>query len=53
MLSLLKLHPKVIDIVADLGDALPSRIVTERKLRPLTKLSGAEQLAGVKEMILG
>ena len=44
MLGLLKLDPSVIDAIVHLGDPLLEPIVTERRLRPLTKLDPSQQL---------
>jgi hypothetical protein len=41
--SLLRLHPEVLQQIAALGDPLQAPIVTERKLRDVSKLSAAEQ----------
>jgi hypothetical protein len=43
VLQLLKLTPKVLDVVTGLGDPLPSSIVTERRLRSLANLTVEEQ----------
>jgi hypothetical protein len=51
VLQLLKLTPKVLDVVTDLGDPLPSSIVTERRLRSLAKLTVEEQCRRI-DMIL-
>lgn len=51
VLQLLKLTPKVLEILIDLGDPLPSPIVTERRLRSLTRLAAEEQCQRI-EMLL-
>jgi len=43
VLRLLKLCPEVLDLVASLGDPLPSPVITERSLRPLVDLPPEEQ----------
>jgi hypothetical protein len=43
VLSLLRLHPEVLQQIAALGDPLPAPIVTERKLRDVSKLCATEQ----------
>jgi hypothetical protein len=42
-LSLLRIHPEVLQQIAALGDPLRAPIVTERKLRDVSGLSSAEQ----------
>lgn len=44
ILNLLRLSPRVIGIVRDLGDPLPSRTITERQLRRIINLPSEEQL---------
>jgi len=44
VLSLLRLHPDILEHVRSLPAGTPSRLVTERSLRPLTRLSFEEQL---------
>jgi hypothetical protein len=48
VLRLLKLTPTVLKMVADLGDPLPSPILTERRLRPIVDLPAVEQVERVK-----
>jgi hypothetical protein len=43
VLGLLELAPEVVEAIAALGDPLPQPIISERLLRPLRKLSPAEQ----------
>ena len=43
VLRLLQLSPEVVNAIADLGDSLPGRIVTERSLRPMANLPAEEQ----------
>jgi len=43
VLRLLSLDPEVLATIARLGDPLPSRIVTERRLRPIVGLPPKEQ----------
>jgi len=42
-ISLLKLTPEVIETVEQMGDPMPKRYVTERKLRSLVKLPSERQ----------
>jgi hypothetical protein len=51
VLQLLKLTPMVLAFVTDLGDPLPSPIVTERRLRSLANLTVEEQCRRI-DMIL-
>ena len=44
-MSLLKLHPRILDVVRMLPPGTPERLVTERKLRPLARLAVNQQLA--------
>jgi hypothetical protein len=43
VLRLPSLLPEVLKILADLGDPLPTLIVTERRLRPIVYLLAEEQ----------
>jgi hypothetical protein len=52
VLNLLRLAPRAIRIVLDLGDPLPSPMVTERQLRQLINLPRHSQLKEL-EIILG
>jgi len=44
-ISLLKLTPEVIETVEQMGDPMPKRYVTERRLRSLVKLPSERQRA--------
>lgn len=52
VLRLLKLAPKVLEKIADLGDPLTSRTVTERKLRPFVNLPEGEQKKRIRKLFL-
>ena len=52
MLNLLRLTPRVIGMVMDLGDPLPAPTVTERQLRRLINRSVRDQLKEIM-IILG
>jgi transcriptional regulator with XRE-family HTH domain len=43
ILRLLRLAPDVLQKIAELGDPLPTPIITERTLRPVAGLNSAEQ----------
>jgi len=45
LLDLLRLHPDVRAAILALPPGTPARLVTERKLRPLTRMSWDRQLA--------
>jgi hypothetical protein len=51
VLQLLKLTPKVLEILIDLGDPLPSPVVTERWLRALTRLAAEEQVQRIQMLL--
>jgi hypothetical protein len=51
MLRLLRLHPEVLEAIAALGDPLPSRLVTERMLRPIVDLPAQAQLVWVERCL--
>jgi hypothetical protein len=51
VLHLLKLTPEVLDVITDLGDPLPSPIVTERRLRSLTRLTVEEQFQRIHMLL--
>ena len=44
-ITLLKLTPEVIEVVEQMGDPMPKRYVTERRLRSLVKLPSERQRA--------
>ena len=46
--TLLKLAPEVIKAVEQMGDPMPKRYVTERRLRALVKLPSERQRAKIK-----
>jgi hypothetical protein len=52
ILNLLRLAPRVIGMVMDLGDPLPAPMVTERQLRQLINRSARDQLKEIM-IILG
>lgn len=43
ILRLLRLAPNVLQQIAELGDPLPTPIITERMLRPIVELSPDDQ----------
>jgi hypothetical protein len=51
VLNLLKLSPEVVDMVASLGDPIKSRIITEKRLRPILALTEERQKAEVEIML--
>ena len=52
VLGLLRLGPRAFREIEALGDPLPSRIVTERKLRPITILPGRAQESRIRKMLV-
>ncbi|MCX6353950.1 MAG: hypothetical protein NTZ78_03460 [Candidatus Aureabacteria bacterium] len=52
VLGLLRLCPQALTQIEALGDPLSSRVVTERKLRPLNMLSGKDQESRLKRIVL-
>jgi len=48
ILNLLNLTPLVLEAVAVLGDQLPSGLVSEHRLRPLTSLPRQEQIRALE-----
>lgn len=44
-ISLLKLAPEVIQKIEEIGDPMPKRYITERKLRALVKIPNEKQKA--------
>lgn len=48
-MSLLKLQPRILESVRMLEPGTPERLVTERKLRRLARLSFDEQLAAAAD----
>ncbi len=53
LMGLLKLHPTIKDYIRSLPPGTPSRLVTEKGLRPLTFLSPKEQLHRAAELLPG
>ena len=51
LLSLLKLDPAILDAIRALPARTPERVVTERKLRSLTRLPHSEQLEAARRFI--
>lgn len=51
MLRLLRLCPEVQECIVALGDPLPSRIITERALRPMVALPAQGQKQGVEVLL--
>ena len=49
LMSLLKLHPRLLERVRTLEPGTPERLVTERKLRPLASLTLKHQLAAAAD----
>jgi hypothetical protein len=45
LLDLLRLHPDIRTAISELPPGTPERFVTERKLRPITRLPWERQLA--------
>jgi hypothetical protein len=50
VLALLHLHPDILDAIRALPPGTPSRRLTERQLRPLTRLPQAQQLAAIQRL---
>ena len=50
ILSILKLCPEVLEVVAELGDPLPSPLVTEHRLRTLVNSPIDEQRRWAQEL---
>jgi cell division inhibitor SulA len=53
LMSLLLLHPDILDYVRNLPVGTPERLVTEKKLRTLTKLPVSQQLARAARVLTG
>jgi hypothetical protein len=51
LLALLKLAPAILVAIRALPPGTPERLVTERKLRPLTGLPQSEQLQAARRLI--
>jgi hypothetical protein len=51
VLRLLRLAPEILDVVTDLGDPLPSFLLTERKLRSLVNLTTEEQFQRIQMLL--
>lgn len=50
-ITLLKLVPQVIQTVEELGDPMPKRYISERKLRSLIKVPFKKQIAMIQTLI--
>jgi len=53
LLSLLKLAPEVIKVVSSLGDPVRRLVVTERRLRPLLRLTAEKQVKQIRILLSG
>jgi hypothetical protein len=51
ILRLLRINTEVLKTISELGDPLPSPIITERKLRPIVDLPIAEQRQIISAML--
>lgn len=51
ILNLLKLSPEVIEKISSLGDTIKSPFVSERRLRPLSKMMAENQIEQIKTLI--
>jgi hypothetical protein len=51
LLDLLRLHPDIRAAIAALPPGTPTRLITERKLRPLTRLSWDRQIAALNWLL--
>lgn len=49
-ITLLSLAPEVIQALEDMGDPMPKRFVSERKLRAITKMPTKRQIAIIKAL---
>ncbi len=50
-ISLLRLVPEVIQTIENMGDPMPKRLITERKLRSIVKIPSEKQRAMIKYFI--
>ena len=53
ILNLLKLAPNVVEMISSLGDPLRSPIISERRLRPLLKITAEKQAKQIRIMLSG
>jgi len=53
VLALLDLHPAIRDAIRALPPGTPERYVAERRLRPLTRLPGREQIREIERLVPG
>ena len=53
LMSLLRLHPDILDYVRNLPVGTPERLVTEKRLRTLTKLPASQQLLCATRLLTG
>jgi hypothetical protein len=51
VLALLDLHPAILDAIRSLPPGTPERLISERKLRPLTRLPQSEQLRAARQLL--
>jgi hypothetical protein len=51
MLQLLTLSPTIIDAIVQLGDPLPHPTITERNLRPVTRMDRNQQVRQFKLLL--
>ncbi len=49
-ITLLKLAPEVIQIIEEIGDPMPKRFISERKLRSIVKMPSERQRTIIKNM---
>jgi len=53
VLSLLDLHPAILDAIRALPPGTPERYIAERRLRPLTQLPRREQIREIERLVPG
>ena len=49
-ITLLKLAPEVIQIIEEMGDPMPKRFISERKLRSIVKMPSERQRTIIKNI---
>ncbi len=49
-ITLLKLAPEVIQIIEEIGDPMPKRFISERKLRSIVKMPSERQRTIIKNI---
>ncbi len=49
-ITLLKLAPEVIQIIEEIGDPMPKRFISERKLRSIVKMTSERQRTIIKNI---